>query len=87
MKIFWTLRFERDFLLLPAILQKRVEKTLRLLETGSRHPSLHAKKIRGTDDVWEARISLSYRITYQTSGDNLVLRRVGTHYILEKDSR
>ncbi len=87
MKIIWTPLFEHDFSDLPATLQKRVEKTLRLLDTDFHHPSLHAKKMKGSNDVWEARVSLSYRITYQVSGDTLILRRVGAHDILNKESR
>jgi mRNA interferase RelE/StbE len=87
MKILWTPPFERDFSGLPASLQKRVEKTLRLLDADLHHPSLHAKKLKGSKDTWEARVSLSYRITYQVSGDTLIVRRVSTHDILEKESR
>jgi mRNA-degrading endonuclease RelE of RelBE toxin-antitoxin system len=85
MKILWTPPFERDFRALPRPLQKRVEKTLRLLALNPRHPSLQAKKMEGTQKVWEARVSLSYRITYQLAEDALLLRRVGTHDILRKE--
>jgi mRNA-degrading endonuclease YafQ of YafQ-DinJ toxin-antitoxin module len=87
MKILWTSPFEHDFAVLPAALQKQVEKTLRLLDTDFHHPSLHAKEMKGTNDVWEARVPISDRITYQVSGDTIILRRVGTHDILKEESR
>lgn len=86
MKILWTPPFERDFKGLPQALQKQVEKALRLLASNPRHPSLRAKKMEGTKKVWEARVSLSYRITYQLAEDVLLLRRVGTHDILRNES-
>jgi len=42
-----------------------------------RHPSLRVKKIKGTQNIWEARASLSLRITFEVEGDRLVLRTVG----------
>ena len=85
MKIEWTPHFERDFRALSRAQQKRVERSLRLLVANPRHPSLQAKKMEGTQKVWEARVSLSYRITYQLADDALILRRVGTHDILRKE--
>jgi len=34
-------------------------------------------------EIWEGRITKSYRFTYQIEGDTYVLRRVGTHDILK----
>lgn len=86
MKILWTPPFEHDFLALSEALKKRVEKTLRLLSENPRHPSLQAKKIKGAKEIWEARACISYRITYEVSGDTLILRRVGAHDILRKEA-
>lgn len=86
MKIIWTPPFERDFRELPQDIQTRAEKVLALLVENPRHPSLQAKKLRSARNLWEARVSLSYRITYQMEGDRLVLRRIGTHDILKKES-
>jgi mRNA-degrading endonuclease YafQ of YafQ-DinJ toxin-antitoxin module len=43
--------------------------------------------MRGVENIWEARVTLSYRITYEVSGETLVLRRIGTHDILRKEKR
>ncbi len=58
---------------------KRVEKALRLMTSDLRHPSLRAKKMEGTDYIWEASASLSIRITFQLEGDTILLRNVGAH--------
>jgi hypothetical protein len=50
------------------------------------HPSLRAKKIKGSQEIWEASVSMSYRMTYQLEGDRLTLRRIGTHDILKKEA-
>jgi mRNA interferase RelE/StbE len=86
-KVFRTESFKRDFQRLPAEVQGRTEKTVRLLAENPRHPSLRAKKMKGLEDTWEASVSLTYRITYQTSSDSLLLRRIGTHDVLKKQSR
>jgi mRNA-degrading endonuclease YafQ of YafQ-DinJ toxin-antitoxin module len=77
-----TPRFEKDYHALPAELKERVKKTLELLQKDPSHPSLHHKKMQGYTDVFEARITYSYRLTYQKIGDIGYLRRVGSHDIL-----
>ncbi len=87
MKLIWTPLFERDFQVLPKDIRTRTEKTLSLLLENPRHPSLRAKKMQGTEDRWEASVSMSYRITYEIAGEKLILRRVGTHDILKRETR
>lgn len=58
---------------------KKVEKALRLMLADLRHPSLRIKKVEGTDNIWEARASLSIRITFQIDRDTIILRNVGPH--------
>jgi mRNA-degrading endonuclease RelE of RelBE toxin-antitoxin system len=75
-------RFKRDFHSLPAELQRRAEESLRTLATNPHHPSLRVKRIQGHPRIWEARVIRSYRLTFEWAGEELVLRRVGTHDIL-----
>jgi len=35
--------------------------------------------MQGTDYIWEARASLSLRITFQIEGDTIILRNIGHH--------
>lgn len=87
MKIIWTPPFERAFQNLPQEIQAQAEKALALLFENPRHPSLRVKKMHGVKDLWEARVSRSYRITYRIEGDRLILRQIGTHDILKKETR
>jgi mRNA interferase RelE/StbE len=84
-QIRWTPHFADDFRRLPKDVQTRAEKAIRLLKENTRHPSLRTKKMEGTRGIYESRVTLSYRITYQIEDDTLVLRRIETHSILEKE--
>jgi mRNA interferase RelE/StbE len=58
---------------------ERVKKALRWLVENPRHPSLRVKRVQGTDRIWEARASLSIRLTFEMHGELIVLRNVGVH--------
>jgi len=79
--------FSRDFRGLPKDIQERAEKAIVLLAQDPRYPSLRTKKMRGPGGIWEASVSISYRITFQWVGEKLILRRIGTHDILKAESR
>ena len=74
-----TRRFERTFSDLSDEDAERVRKALRLLAENPRHPSLQAKRIQGTEGIWEARAGLAIRLTYETRSDLIILRNVGLH--------
>lgn len=83
-KIKATKSFYKDLDELPKQLQEKVFSKLKLLQKNTDHPSLRVKKIKGTDYIWEMSINMQYRITFQWKDDNVViLRRVGTHDILQ----
>jgi mRNA-degrading endonuclease RelE of RelBE toxin-antitoxin system len=84
-KIRRTESFRKDYRRLPAEIQAQVDKQLELLIRNPRHPSLRAKRLRGTDK-FEIRVSKGYRLTFQFADSVLELRRVGTHDILKKES-
>ena len=79
--------FARDFKNLPKEIQQRADRAIGLLASNPLHPSLRTKKMHGLEDIWEARVTLSYRITFQRTGDTLLLRRIGTHDNLEREGR
>ena len=64
--------------------KKLLKKSLDLLLSDHRHPSLQSKKLPGTD-YWYARIDRAHRFTYQIDGETITLRRVGTHAILAQE--
>ncbi|MFZ5452014.1 MAG: type II toxin-antitoxin system RelE/ParE family toxin [Thermodesulfobacteriota bacterium] len=82
MKLFFTESFIKDYQALPDQLQKIVDRKLELFLNNQRHPSLQVKKMQDPRDIWEARITKGYRLTFQIKGNVCLLRRLGTHDIL-----
>ena len=75
----------RDFQRLPPEVQERTEKAISRLVQNPAYPSLRVKKMQGLADVWEASVTMSYRMTFQRAGDTFILRRVGTHDVLKAE--
>jgi mRNA-degrading endonuclease RelE of RelBE toxin-antitoxin system len=55
------------------------QKTIEILVINMRYPSLRVKRIKGTEYIWEARVSRSLRMTFQIEGDTIILRNIGQH--------
>ena len=79
--------FDSDYKHLPKEIRERVDEAILLFEQNPWHPSLRIKKMRATRDVWEGRVTRSYRFTFEWEGDVVTLRRVGTHDILKEETR
>jgi hypothetical protein len=79
MKLRRSNRFNDAYLVLTPENRQRVDKALRVLAQDWRHPSLQVKKVRGMEGIWEARASLVLRITFELTGDLIILRNVGPH--------
>jgi len=82
-KLFFSKPFVRDYRKLPKQIQTAVDKQIELLLSNPRHPSLNTKKMNDRRDMWEGRITKSYRFTYRIEGDTYLFRRVGTHDVLK----
>ncbi len=79
-KIRFTRRFLKSFARLPASIREKVKKQLALLAEDPRHPSLHTKPIQGASGIYEARVDIYYRLTYERGKDDtLILRVVSRH--------
>jgi mRNA-degrading endonuclease RelE of RelBE toxin-antitoxin system len=78
-----TQRFKRAFQSLPKEVQKKTMRALRLMAGDLFYPSLVVKKIQGYPGVWEARVDLKYRLTFQIEqkedGTICTLRNVDNH--------
>ncbi len=74
-----TERFKKAYRYMASEIQQRIKEKLLLLESNPRHPSLQVKKIQGISNIYEARISLNYRVTFQISGNEMILRNIGPH--------
>ena len=79
MKIKAYKRFQRAYHSLPKGIQKKVNKQIDLLSKDINYPSLHTKKIKGAGDIWEARIDVHYRLTFEILQDTIFLRVLGNH--------
>jgi hypothetical protein len=42
-------------------------------------PSPHTKEIKGKEGIWEARVDIHNRMTFEIIGDTIYLRVVGNH--------
>ena len=70
---------------LPPDIQRRMDKALQFFEENPRHPSLRIKRIQGTADIWEDRVTRGYRFTFNWEDEVVTLRRLGTHDLLKKE--
>jgi len=83
----FTPRFKKSFKTLPRKVQSAFEKKLELFLKDMMHPSLRVKRIQGTKDRWEGSVTMKYRFTFQLRDDRIIFRNIGTHKILEKESK
>ena len=83
-RLAWLPRFARDYRKLPLDLKERIDRTLLQMEQDLRYPSLQVKKMQGTADIWETRVTRSCRITFTLEGDLILLRTVGDHDVLKR---
>ena len=86
MRILFTEPFRKDYDGLPDEIQQALDKALEFLIINPRYPSLRAKKLPQTS-IWYARITRGYRFTFQFQNDMVILRRAGTHSILDKERK
>lgn len=77
MNIYRTERFKNKKL--PSEVQLRTKEKLILFVEDIRHPFLRVKKIQGTDNIWEASITMNYRFTFEKLHDGYLLRNIGPH--------
>jgi mRNA-degrading endonuclease RelE of RelBE toxin-antitoxin system len=82
MKLLFTKTFVRDYRKLPQDIQKLADKQLGFLLSNAKHRSLNLKKMNDPRNIWEGRITTSYRFTFQIAEDPYILRKVGTHDVL-----
>jgi mRNA-degrading endonuclease RelE of RelBE toxin-antitoxin system len=84
MKLLFTENFVREHRKLPQQIQKVTDKQLGLLLSNAQRPFLCIKKMQDHRNIWEGRVTESYRFTFQIEEDIYILRKVGTHDILKK---
>ena len=76
--------FKKCFKKIPHSIQELFEEKLSLmLDSNFSHPSLRIKKMKGTKDIWEMSVTMNYRMTFQFLEGGILLRKIGTHDILD----
>ena len=68
--------FKKKCRKLPPEVLKKLNKTIRLLAENPLHPSLQSKPVEGAPGIYEARVDLNYRLTYERLPDNILRLRV-----------
>ena len=79
MRVTHTKNSRRDFQKLSLDLQEIAEKQFNFFINNPTHPSLGIKKIQGTENIWEGRITKSIRFSFQIYEDIYIIRRIGRH--------
>lgn len=79
MKILRTSRFKKAWQQLTDSEKRLSGKAIMHLTSNIKYPALQVKKIKSTSDIWEARASLSLRITFQIENELIILRNIGRH--------
>ena len=72
-------RFAKDLYAAPPRVRRAFEKQLRHLLRDLRHPSLQAKKYDEVRDIWQARVTQSWRFYFQIKGHTYVLLSIIPH--------
>jgi mRNA-degrading endonuclease RelE of RelBE toxin-antitoxin system len=84
MKVTFSKRFFVEYENLERSVQKRIDRKLQLLSQNIQYPGLGVKKMVNTGNIYEARVDIHNRMTFQIHGDIILMRRVGTHEIYRK---
>jgi mRNA interferase RelE/StbE len=74
-----TRRSERDYRAAPSAIQEAFDKQMRLLLADLHHPSLRAKKYKGANDLWQARVNLDWRFYFTIESDLCTIVSIVAH--------
>lgn len=75
----FTKAYAKRFKRLPAHVQKRALKALRMLDEDERHPSLHFKEVAPKQAGWSMRVSQDYRMVGYREGEEVTWFWIGSH--------
>ena len=79
MRVGRTARFKKAWEELDEAEKGLGRKAIMNLAEDMRYPGLRAKRIKGTANLWEARVSRSLRMTFEIEDDLILLRNIGRH--------
>ena len=75
----YTEHFQRSFRKAPLQIQSAFDKQADLLLRNLSHPSLRAKKFNESSDVWQARVTGSWRMYFKIQGDTYIFLDIIPH--------
>jgi mRNA-degrading endonuclease RelE of RelBE toxin-antitoxin system len=78
-----TRHFKKQYQKLPSRVQHKVDTQIKRLVDNPDHPALRVKKMVNTSAIWEARIDIHHRMTFQMDKNTIIFRRVGAHDVLK----
>lgn len=79
MRHFLTPRAIETYIQAPPKIKKAFDKQIALLVNNLRHPSLHAKKYDQTRDLWQGRITGSWRFFFTIKNDTYTIQEIIRH--------
>lgn len=79
MRLEYADEFKREYRKLLPELQKQAAKQLKLFLENPHHPSLHTKKLKGFESIWQGRISQAYRFTFMLKNEVYYLLHIFRH--------
>ena len=79
MRLRYSERFLRSYEEAPPAVQRAFDKQATLLAGNLRHPSLRAKKYNEARNLWQARVTGSWRFYFTIEGDTYLLHDVIAH--------
>jgi len=79
MKLDFTPHFVRSYNKASQEIQQAFDKQSLLLLQDLRHPSLRAKKYDESRDLWQARVTGSWRFYFKIVGDTYRLEEIRSH--------
>ena len=79
MRLDYSPHFVRSYVKVPKQIRAAFDKQSELLLQDLRHPSLRAKKYSETGDIWQARVTGSWRFYFTIEGDTYRLHDIKAH--------
>ena len=78
-EIVFSAPYDRFYRKLTPELQRKTDATIQQLRLDPRHPSLHTHKREGQPDMWQARVTKSYRLFFRLEHHVITLLSVEPH--------
>lgn len=79
MNIYFSDHFLKCVKHLSEDVRKVLKEKLELMTDDPAHPPLRTKRVKGHDQIFEASINMTIRMTWEYYEDGILLRNIGEH--------